>query len=43
VEFRGHSSFVFSCKFNPQSNLLVSGVSNIVDIVQCVLRISAFD
>ena len=27
VEFRGHSSFVFACKFNPQSNLLVSGVS----------------
>lgn len=27
VEFRGHASFVFSCKFNPQSNLLVSGVS----------------
>lgn len=26
VEFRGHASFVFSCKFNPQSNLLVSGV-----------------
>ena len=25
VEFRGHANFVFSCKFNPQSNLLVSG------------------
>lgn len=25
VEFRGHASFVFACKFNPQSNLLVSG------------------
>jgi COMPASS component SWD3 len=25
VEFRGHTSFVFACKFNPQSNLLVSG------------------
>jgi COMPASS component SWD3 len=25
VEFRGHSSFVFCVKFNPQSNLLVSG------------------
>jgi len=34
VEFRGHSSFVFSCKFNPQSNLLVSGVSGSVDIMQ---------
>ncbi len=28
VEFRGHTNFVFSCKFNPQSNLLVSGVSD---------------
>jgi hypothetical protein len=27
VEFRGHTNFVFSCRFNPQSNLLVSGVS----------------
>ena len=27
VEFKGHSNFVFSCRFNPQSNLLVSGVS----------------
>uniref|UniRef100_A0A6S8VLB2 WDR5-like beta-propeller domain-containing protein n=1 Tax=Ditylum brightwellii TaxID=49249 RepID=A0A6S8VLB2_9STRA len=25
VEFRGHTNFVFSCNFNPQSNLLVSG------------------
>ena len=27
VEFKGHTNFVFSCRFNPQSNLLVSGVS----------------
>jgi len=25
VEFRGHTNFVFSVAFNPQSNLLVSG------------------
>ncbi len=30
VEFRGHTNFVFSCKFNPQSNLLVSGVSCLI-------------
>ena len=39
VEFRGHSNFVFSVKFNPQSNLLVSGVSNIMtecDLLVCL-------
>ena len=25
MEFKGHTNFVFSCAFNPQSNLLVSG------------------
>jgi len=32
VEFKGHTNFVFSCRFNPQSNLLVSGVS----ILYCI-------
>ena len=33
VEFRGHTNFVFSCRFNPQSNLLVSGVSNMIGFI----------
>ncbi len=41
VEFRGHGSFVFTCKFNPQSNLLVSGVSS-VDSMQRMLVSTTF-
>lgn len=40
VEFRGHASFVFSCKFNPQSNLLVSGVSTVAMQIICCRRLS---